>query len=246
MNEAVVAAPGELGRGFLATLVGVFIAPGDAFRAVAARPRWEAPLLLAIAIGLTFSAIWMTKADPVEFMKAQMEESGGMERIPPEKRADVLETQAKFFKVFAWIGPLVFAPLMYAGLAGLFLFVYRFFQGAEATFAQSLAVVAWCFAALGLVLNPLILLVMALKNEWSVDPHSVVQASAAALMDKSTTSRPLYALAVSCDLFSFWLMALLAIGFGAVIGRKASAAAWPIVILWALYVAGKCALAAIF
>lgn len=248
MSEVVpaAAAHAEADRGFLATLVDVFVAPGDAFRAIAARPRFLAPLLLAIGIGLAFSAVWVTKADPVEFMKAQTEESGAAERIPPEKRGEALETQAKFFTVFAWVGPLVFAPLMYAALAGLFLFVYRFFYEAEATFAQSLAVVAWCFAAFGLVLNPLILLVMALKNEWSVDPHSVVQASGAALLDKAITAKPLYALAGSLDLFSFWLIALLSIGYGAVIRKPASTAAWAIVTLWALYVAGKCAIAAIF
>ena len=245
MSEvAPAAAPAD--RGFLATLVAVFVAPGDAFRAIAARPRWEAPLLLAIAIGLAFTAVWITKADPVEFMKAQMEESGGMERIPAEKRAEVLQSQAKWFQAFAWVVPLFFAPLMYAALAGLLLFAYRFFYGAEAGFAQSLAVVAWCFAAFGLVMKPLILLVMALKNEWSVDPDSVVQASGAALLDKATTARPLYALAGSLDLFSFWLIALLAIGYGAVIRKPASTAAWAIVTLWALCVAGKCAIAAIF
>jgi hypothetical protein len=247
MNEdAPAALPAEADRGFLATLVDVFVAPGDAFRAIAARPRWLAPLLLAIGIGLAFSAVWVSKADPVEFMKAQMEESGGAERIPPEKRADVIATQAKFFKVFAWIGPLVFAPLMSAALAGLFLFVYRFFYGSEATYAQSLAVVAWCFAAFGLVLNPLILLVMALKNEWSVDPQSVIQASGAALLDKATTAKPLYALAASLDLFSFWLIALLSIGYGAVIGKPASSAAWGVVTLWAVYVLGKVAISAVF
>jgi hypothetical protein len=235
-----------MSEGFLATLAGVYVAPGQAFRSIAARPRWEAPLLLAIAIGLAFSAVWITKADPVEFMRAQMEESGGMERIPAEQRAEVLQGQAKWFQAFAWVGPLFFAPLMYAALAGLFLFVYRFFYAAEATFAQSLAVVAWCFAAFGLLLNPLILLVMALKDEWSVDPQSVVQASGAALLDKAATAKPLYALAGSLDLFSFWLIALLSIGYGAVIGKPASAAAWGIVTLWALYVAGKCALAALF
>lgn len=246
MNDVAPAAAAETDRGFLSTLVDVFVAPGDAFRAVADRPRFLAPLLLAIGVGLAFSAVWVTKADPVEFTKAQMEESGRMERIPAENRAEVLQGQAKFFEVIAWTGPLVFAPLMYAALAGLFLFVYRFFYGAEATFAQSLAVVAWCFAAFGLVLNPLILLVMALKNEWSVDPHWVIQASGAALLDKATTSRPLYALAGSLDLFSFWLIALLSIGYGAVIRKPASTAAWAIVTCWALYVAGKCALAAIF
>ena len=246
MSEAVPAAADPQERGFLSTLLDVFVAPGDAFRAVAVRPRWEAPLLLAIAIGLAFTAVWISKADPVEFMKAQMEESGGMERVPAETRAEVLQSQAKWFQMYAWVVPLFFTPLMYAAVATLFLFVYRFFYGAEATFAQSLAVVAWCFAAYVLVLNPLILLVMALKNEWSVDPGSVVQASGAALLDKAATSRPLYALAGSLDLFSFWLMALLSIGYGAVIRKPASTAAWAIVTLWGLYVAGKCAIAAIF
>lgn len=247
MSEVAPAvAPAEADRGFLATLLDVFVAPGDAFRGIAARPRFLAPLLLAVGIGLAFSAVWVTKADPVAFMRAQMEESGGAERIAPEKRADVIQTQARFFHVFAWVGPLFFAPLAYVALATLFLFVYRFFYGAEVTYAQSLAVVAWCFAAFGLVLNPLILLVMALKNEWNVDPHSVIQASAAALLDRATTARPLYALAGSLDLFSFWLIALLSIGYGVVIGKSASTAAWGIVIVWAGYVAGKTALAALF
>jgi hypothetical protein len=247
MSEvAPAAAAAEADRGFLGTLVGVFVAPGDAFRAIAARPRFLAPFLMAVGIGVAFSAVWVTRVDPIEFMKVQLEESGGAERIPPEQRGEVLETQAKFFNVLVWVGPLVFAPLMFVALAGLFLFVYVFFYGAEATFAQSLAVVAWCFAAFGLVLNPLILLVMSLKNDWNVDPQSVVQASAAALLDKAATAKPLYVLAGSLDLFSFWLIALLSIGYGAVIRRPASTAAWAIVTLWACYVAGKVALAAIF
>lgn len=244
MSEVAVEAPAE--RGFLGILCDVFMAPGDAFRAVAARPRWAAPLLLAIALGLAFTAVWMTKADGVEFMRAQMEESGAMERIPPEKRDTVLQSQAKWMKTFAWVGPLFFAPLAYAALAGLFLFIYRFFYAAEVSYAQSLSVVAWCFAAFGLLMNPLILIVMALKDEWSVDPQSVVQASAAALMEKPASPGALYALAGSLDLFSIWLMALLAIGFGAVIRKPAMVAAWGIVVPWAVYVAGKVVLAAIF
>jgi Yip1-like protein len=244
MSEAIVA-PAE-NRGFLATLLDVFIAPGDAFRAIARRPEWVAPFILAVGVGVAFSAIWTQRVDPYQFMKAQMEESGAGDRIPAEKRGDVLRTQAKFFTVFSWIGPLVFAPLAYVALAGLLLFVYRFFYAADVTFPQSMAVVAWCMAAFGLVLNPLILLVMALKGEWNVDPHSVVQASGAALVDKAATSHVLYALLGSLDIFSFWLIALLSIGYAAVLGTRARTAAWPIVALWLVIVLCKCGMAAIF
>jgi hypothetical protein len=247
MSEAAPAtAYAERERSFLSLLAGVFVAPGDAFRTVAARPRWEAPLLLAIAIGLAFTAVWISKVDPVEFMRMQMEEAGGLEGIPAEKRAEVLQGQARWFQAFSWVVPLFLVPMSYAALAGLLLFVFRFFHGADAGYAQSMAVVAWCFAAFGLVMKPLILLVMALKDEWTVDPDAVVQASGAALLDKATTAPSLYALAGSLDLFSFWLLALLSIGYGAVIGRPATTAAWSIVGLWAAYVLGKCAWAALF
>ena len=245
MSEAAPAAASRADRGFLATLVDVFVAPGDAFRAVAARPRWEAPLVLAIAIGLAFIG-----GLDLEGRSRRVHEGadGGVGRDGAHSRRAAGGDAAgpgELVPGLFWVGPLFFVPLGYAALAGLFLFVYRFFYGAEVTFAQSLAVVVWCFAAFGLVLKPLILLVMALKNEWSVDPHSVVQASVAALLDKATTSAPLYALAESLDLFSFWLIALLSIGFGAVIRKPASSAAWAIVILWAVYVVGKVALAAL-
>ncbi len=246
MSEAAAATAPDVERGFLSTLADVFLAPGEAFRSIAARPRFVAPLALAVGLGLVFTAIWINKVDPVEFMRMQMEESGALERMPAEKRGDVLAGQAKVFKILAWIGPLVFAPLMYAALAGLFYVIFRFFYGANLGFTQSLAVVAWTFAAFSLVTTPLILLVMSLKGEWNIDPQSAVQASVAGLVDRGTTPRPVYAIAGSLDLFSFWAMALLSIGFAAVMRTKATTAAWGIVVPWACYLLAKAALAAIF
>jgi hypothetical protein len=165
--------------------------------------------------------------------------------VQPYQQERLVQAQAKWFSAYAWVVPLFFGPLAYAALAALFLVAYRFFYAAEASYRQSLAVVAWCFAAFHLLLDPLILIVMSLKNDWSVDPASVLQASGAALLDKMTASRPLYALAESVDVFHLWLMALLSIGFGAVIGRSPLVASWPIVIVWAIYVAGKVFFAAV-
>ena len=245
MSDAgAAAAPDD--RGFLPTLLDVFVAPGEAFRDIVARPRFLAPLALAVGLGLAFTAVWITKVDPVEFMRNQMEESGALERIDPAQRGDVLAGQAKVFKALAWVGPLVFAPLMYAAMAGLFYVVFRFFYGAEVTFLQSIAIVAWTFAAFGLLTTPLILLVMSLKGDWNIDPQSAIQASVAGLLDKSSTSRPLYSLAGSLDLFSFWAMALLSIGYAAAMRTRATTAAWGIVIPWACWVLGKAALSALF
>ena len=246
MSEAAATAAVAEDRGFLSTLADVFFSPGEAFRSIAARPRFVAPLALAVGLGLAFTAIWITKVDAGEFMRLQMEESGALERIDPAQRGGVLAGQAKVFKILAWTGPLVFAPLMYAALSGLFLVVFRFFYGADVSYTQSLAVVAWTFAAFSVVTTPLILLVMALKGDWNIDPQSAIQASAAALLDRGSTSKPLYAIAGSLDLFSFWAMALMSSGVAAAMRTRATTAAWGIVVPWACYVLAKAALAAIF
>lgn len=248
MSSEVVPSPvvPANGGGVLQNLLDLYVSPGEAFRRIVAAPRVLVPLALAIGLGLAFSAVWMSKVDPHEFMKAQIEESGRGDQIPADRRDEIIESQVRFFEVFGWISPLVFTPLFYALLAGLFLFVYRFFYGGDVTFRQSLAVTVWTFLAVAVVQLPLMLMVYALKGDWNLNPQEILQASPAALLDKATTPKPFYAVASSLDLFSFWCMALLSIGFGAAVKKPASSAAIGIVVLWAVYVMGKAALAAIF
>ena len=235
-----------MSEGFASTLVNVYVAPGEAYRSIAARPRWEAALLLAMAVGLTFTAVWITKVDPLEFMRTQMEESGGMERIPAERRGEVLVGQAAWFKALAWVAPLFLAPLTYAALAALFYGIYRFFYAADVTFPQSMGIVTWTFAAFGLLSTPLILLVMSLNDDWNVDPQSALHASVGGVLDRAATAPVLYSLASSLDVFSFWILFLLATGYAAAGRLTRRAAAWGVVVPWAAWVLGKAALSAVF
>ncbi|PYQ49248.1 MAG: hypothetical protein DMF78_18835 [Acidobacteria bacterium] len=245
-TAAVAATPVEPPRGFLGTLAGIYAAPSETFRHLAARPAFVAPLLAAIALNVAFTFVWMRKADPVELARTQMEESGVFERVPPERHADLVQRQARLFPIFAWLGPLVFAPIGFVAMAGLFLFIYRFFYASETTFAQSLAVVGWSLFAVGLVTTPLTLLVLALKGEWSVDPRTVIQASPAALFDKGAVPKPVHALLDSIDLFSAWILFLLTAGYAATSKRSLGVAAVGVLVVWGIYVVLKVALAAVF
>lgn len=53
-------------------------------------------------------------------------------------------------------------------------------------------------------------------------PREVLQANVSVFLDRAATPKPLYALAESLDLFSFWMMGLLAAGYG-VANRKTTA-----------------------
>jgi hypothetical protein len=241
VRPPVVAAPG-----FFPTLAGVYADPIETFQKIAARPVFLAPLLAIVLVNCAFTFVWLRKSDHVEVVRAQITESGILDRIPPEQQGAVLQRQAKILPLFAWLGPLVFLPIIMAGLAGLFLFTYRFFYAADTTFRQSLAVVAWSLCAFYLLATAMLFLVLTLKGEWSVDPRTVVQANAGALVDRSETSRPLYDLLDSIDLFSAWTIFLLSAGYAATARRSVGSAAIGILAWWGLYVLIKVGIAAAF
>jgi hypothetical protein len=238
--------PGEPRRGFVATLVGLYVEPITTFRSIASHPTFLAPLLGIVLLNSAFTFVWLRKADHAELSRVQMEEAGVFDRIPVEQHAAIVERQVRLLPIFAWLGPTVFLPLMVVALAGLFLFVYRFFYASETTFRQSLAVVTWGFLTFYLLATLLLFLILGLKGEWSVDPRTVIQASPAALVEKSAVPKPVHSLLDSLDLLSAWMVFLLAAGYAPTARRSVGSAAVGIVVLWGLYVLLKVALAAVF
>jgi hypothetical protein len=137
-------------------------------------------------------------------------------------------------------------PIIAFVVAGVYLFVFRFFYEGELSYGQSVAVVAWSFFLLALLTTPLVTVVMALKGDWNINPQEALQANVAMFLDRFTTARPLYTLAASLDLFSFWVMWLFSSGYGVATRRTTGSAAVGVVTMWAIYVLCKVALAAVF
>lgn len=234
------------GRSFFQNLAGVLFSPHEEFQHILARPRFWVPLVCWMVLGIAFTAFWLQKVDAREFMRNEIVNSGRADKIPPGQMEQVLDQQFGFFKPISWISALLAAPIITFVIGGVFLFVFRFFYGGDVTYAQSLAIVAWSFFALALVTSPLVLVVMGLKGDWNINPQEALQASAALFLDRTTTSKPLYTLAASLDLFTFWVLWLLSSGYGVATRRTTGSAAVGVVSVWALYVLGKVALAAIF
>jgi hypothetical protein len=229
--------------GFLRNLAEVYFSPGQAFVAITRRPRFWLPLLAYVALIAAFTGVWFYQVDSGQFWRTQLEESGKWERIPPESRDSVMAMQTRLFPLIAWAGTLLGGPLSIVLVALVLLLVFRLLYGGEVTFAQSMAVVSYSFLATHLLSTPLALLVMGLKGDWNVNPQEALQANVTLLLERAAVARPLYALAGSLDLFSFWLIFLLAVGFGAASRRGVTKAVWGVVVPWALVVLGKVVLA---
>lgn len=225
--------------GFVASAVGVFTEPREAFLGILRKPSFWAPFLVMLAINIAFTAIWLTKVDPAEFMKAQMMESGQWDKTPAESRDQILETQAKFIPVFAWVGGILGVPIALSVISGVLLFIYRFFYASQVTFKQSLTLVSYVSLAYTIVATPLMLLILFLKQDWSLNPQDVIQANASLLLDHETAHKALWSFASSLDLLVFWQIWLFAVAFGVASGRRTSSALWGVVIPWGLIVLCK-------
>ena len=249
MSEVTVApapvAP-EAGGGFFQNLIDMYFAPREAFTRIVRSPQILVPLVVYTLIVLGFTGVWMSKMDPTEFMKTQIEESGRADQMTAEQRQSVIEQQAKFMPIFGWVvGPVVIA-IMLLVVSGVLMFVYRFFYAGDVSFKQSVAIVVWVFLAVSIISTPVMLAVLALKGDWNVDPNQVVQANLGLLLDKSTAAKPLWALATSIDVFVLWMVFLLAVGFGVACRKSTSSAIWGVGIAWAIVVLCKVGWAAIF
>ena len=167
-EASITDAPAD--RGFFGTLVGLWFEPGRTFEGIVRSPRIWVPLLAHFALVVVFSAIWLQKVDPGEFMKTQLVEQGRWDRMPPEARESVTSGSGGFFRAMVGVGAL-FGGLGFPFLvAGTLVFVFRFFYGSDVDFRRGLAVTVWSLLATGLVSTPILLLVLYLKGEWNLPP----------------------------------------------------------------------------
>jgi hypothetical protein len=234
------------GGSWLADLLGLYFSPGESFPGLLRRGNFWAPFLIWVALSCLFTGIWLRKVDAQEFVKAQIEASGRMEQIPPDRREEIIARQAGMMSTFGWVGAVAGPLVVGLVIAAVLHFVFRFFYATEATFRHSLTIVTSSFGAMALVTTPLLLAVFVLKGDWNINPQEAIQANLTLLFDKESLAKPLWSLAGSLDLFSLWGIFLLAAGYGAVAKRGAGWAAAGVVVPWVLYVLAKAGLAAMF
>jgi hypothetical protein len=86
--------------------------------------------------------------------------------------------------------------------------------------------------------------VMQMKSITDFDLNNPLMFNPGAFMDPKSSSKFLYSLASSLDLFSFWIMLLIAVGLKAAAGKKLSfgGAFFAVLLPWAVFVLGAAAL----
>jgi hypothetical protein len=217
-------------------VIGVFFSPKQTFEDIVRKPSWVLPiaLLTLFSIGVSFAI--NQRINFREFMTQQIEKNPRSANLSAEQKQQQIEGGAKFTPIVIWAfgvcGPVLFVLFVALAMWG----AYNLLAGANTDFGTSFAITAHA-ALTGLVSSSLMILVLYLKPPGTVDLENPVATNLAAVL-ADDSAKWLFKLLNSIDIFSFWTLILLAIGFAAtnpkkLKGSKAFTIAFSV---WAVYV----------
>jgi hypothetical protein len=227
-------------------VIGILFSPKRTFEDIVRKPSWLLPVALSTALGLLVSVAINQRINWRDFMNQQIEKSPQATQMSPEQKQQRIEAGAKFVPistyVFGTLGPVLVALLVALVMWG----AYSLFSGISTNFSTAFGITAHAFLT-GLVSSPLFILILYLKPYGTADLDNPLAANLAAFLPEDS-AKWLFALCKSVDIFVFWTLILLAIGFATVNpkrlkGAKSFTIAFTV---WAVYVVCRVGWALIF
>ncbi len=227
-------------------LIGALVAPVRTFESIAGRPTWALAFIVLWVLGAGSSVLAWQKVDPGEVREVTRERMGAQTSgLTEEQREQALDQAVKVTPIFAYGCSVVMPPVAYL-VSALMLWVALKIAGGTIGFQTSLAVTVhgmmpWALAALLAV--PIVLAAETIGFH-QLEGGNLLASSAAAFAP-AEASRTLRALLGSLDIFSFWTVALLAIGFAIAAKVSRGKAAVAVIALWLVWVVVKVGFAAV-
>jgi len=220
----------------ISRVFGVLFSPQKTFEDIVRKPGWVLPIVLLTILSMAVSFGLNQRMNWREFMSQQIEKSPQGAQLSADQKEQRIEAGAKFAPistyVFGTLGPLLIALIFALVMWG----AYSLLGGASTNFSTAMAITAHAFMT-GLISSPLFLLVIFLKAPGTIDLDNPVATNLAAFLPDDS-AKWLVALLKSFDVFTFWTLILIAIGF-AVTSPKKLKGSKPYVIafgVWAAYV----------
>jgi len=169
-----------------------------------------------------------------------------MESMTPDQREKMLETQTKAASIFGYVGVVLGTFIGALLVAAVLLAAFNLIAGAKISFTTSLGIVAHSWVP-GIIVGLLGILIIFLKDPSTVDiQHLLATNPGAFLSDDAPKWQE--SLLSSFDLFVFWYIILMSIGYSATNPKKISfgKAFGTVVGVWLFYVIVKVGFAAAF
>jgi hypothetical protein len=233
-------------KSFPERLIGIFISPAGTLADVARKPDFIAPLIAGVlgAIAVTETMLW--KIGMERIVRMSIEQSGRASSMSPEQMDQAVRQGARIGGIFAHIGGIVVVPISLLILAGLGLLIVNLIFGAKAKFKTVFSLI--CYANLVSLLGSLMAVAVILFGDPDhFNAQNPVPANVGFFLNPLEVSKSLYALASSADIFTIWLLILIAMGLSEATERKVKPLSIFLVYagFWMIWILGKVGLAMI-
>jgi hypothetical protein len=219
-----------------ARLTGVFFSPKEAFADIAARPTWIVPTVVLVLFTLIACVALNQRMDWRQFMTQQIEHDSRAADLSAEQKEQRIEAGAKYAPIFTYVfgipAPLVLVLLAAAVLLG----IYNLAAGADLNYSTSLGIVSHAYLPT-IASTVIFLLVLFLKPPGTFNLDNPVATNLGVLVPEDAP-KWLMKLGMSFDIFSFWILILIALGFAAARPKKLpfSKSLTIAVVSWAIFV----------
>ena len=229
--------------GEAARLAGVFFSPGKAFADIARRPRWWIPVILLAILGTVYLNAFTQRVGWESVIRQALEKSPQGQNMTSQQREQAITVGATVYKYLGYGGSAVGTLFYVFIVAVILMFLFDTMMSAGVGLKRMMAIVAYGFLPL-VIQTILSMVVLYLKDPEEFNLQNPLMFNVGAYLSPDTPAA-LRALGSSIDLFSLWIIVLLAIGVSAA-ARKISAgkAFTAIACSWALFVCAKVGLAA--
>jgi hypothetical protein len=209
----------------ISRIIGVIVNPKPTFASIVARPTWIVPLIIMMIISLTTIFIFSKRVGWRTYMVHQDEQSDRvqkqMENMTPEQRDQMLDTQVQWASKIGYVSGVLGIFIALLIVSGVLLLGFMVIAGLRPTYTQAMGIVAHAWVGPGIIAGLLGILILFLKDPSTVDLNNLVTSNVGAFMPDDT-AKWLKTLLGSIDIFAFWNMALMALGFSAIEPKKVS------------------------
>ncbi len=247
-SENTASAPLDASRqNFWSRWLGIYISPAATFEEIARNPDFIYPLIAAIVAALALTETMLNQIGMERIIRNSLEQSGRASSMSAEQMEQAIRGGSTVGTVLSHVGAILGPPIFLVIVAGLGLAIVNGILGGDINFPQSLSVA--CYANLVTVLSVVMGLPMIfLGDPERFNPNAPSPTNLGFFLNPIETSKVFMAFASSIDIFSFWLIALLGIGYSAAARGKVKALSvgGAFFGLWLVIVLGKIALALIF
>jgi hypothetical protein len=227
-------------------IFGALFNPRPTFESIARRPNWFLPVVLLSLIALGVVGLFSHRGGWPGFFQRQNENSSQFQQASPERQQQTLAAQLKYAPPVAYAEAILGPAIVVVFLAAIFLGIFNLALGTKLNFSTSMGIVSHALMT-GLISGVLGILVIALKDPSTVDLQNLIASNAGAFLSNDSP-KWMVALLGALDVFSFWTMILMAIGYSAAAPKKLSfgKAFISIFVTWLLYVVAKVGITAAF